>query len=231
MNWEPPLKPSEFAEARLIEAILDGVFPIDSNLPAERELAAMLGVTRPTLREALQRLARDGWVEIRHGHPTRVRDYWQEGQLAVLVAIAQRPDKLPADFVRMLLEVRLAMAPAYTRQAVERSAESLALFLSTLNTLEDSPEAFTAADWSLHHQLTMLSGNPVYTLILNGFGALYKAMGLKYFQLAEARQFSRNYYQTLLEAVQASDAVRAEDVSRSVMERSIVFWNKIKGGE
>ncbi|MFZ3080168.1 MAG: GntR family transcriptional regulator, partial [Bellilinea sp.] len=62
MNWELPQKPAEISESRLIDAILTGKFPIDTNLPAERELAVSLGVTRPTLRETLQRLARDGWL-------------------------------------------------------------------------------------------------------------------------------------------------------------------------
>src|SRR5512135_3692860 len=109
MNWELLPRPAELVESRLINAILDGEFPIDSRLPAERELAARLGVTRPTLREALQRLARDGWVEIHHGRPTRVRDYWHEGSLGVLSTIARRPDHLPPDFVPNLLVVRLLM--------------------------------------------------------------------------------------------------------------------------
>jgi GntR family transcriptional regulator, negative regulator for fad regulon and positive regulator of fabA len=70
-------------------------FPPGSNLPGERELAVQFGVTRPTLREVLQRLERDGWIEIRQGKPTRVRDYWQEGNLAVLVAVALIKGELP----------------------------------------------------------------------------------------------------------------------------------------
>ena len=60
MNWQPIQKPAEIAESRLLEAILSGSFPINSNLLWERDLAKQLGVTRPTLREVLQRLARDG---------------------------------------------------------------------------------------------------------------------------------------------------------------------------
>jgi GntR family negative regulator for fad regulon and positive regulator of fabA len=67
MDWVSPQKPAEFTEQRLIDAILDGHFPIGSALPAERDLAAQIGVTRPTLRETLQRMARDGWIEIHHG--------------------------------------------------------------------------------------------------------------------------------------------------------------------
>jgi GntR family transcriptional regulator, negative regulator for fad regulon and positive regulator of fabA len=103
-DWQPTPKPAEQAEERLVAAILDGTFPIDSNLPAERELCARLGVTRPTLREALQRLSRDGWIEIHHGRPTRVRDYWREGNLAILSAIAAHRAQLPHEFVANLLQ-------------------------------------------------------------------------------------------------------------------------------
>ena len=67
----------------IIALIASGAYSQGQRLPAERELATQLGVTRPTLREVLQRLARDGWIEIRHGRSTRVRNYWQEGKLGV----------------------------------------------------------------------------------------------------------------------------------------------------
>ncbi len=125
MNWTVPPKPAEITEERIIDAILEGHFPVSSNLPAERELAIQLGITRPTLREALQRLACDGWIEIRHGRPTRVRDYWHEGSLGVLGAIARRTQHIPEDFIPNLLQVRILLAPAYTRLAVERDADQV----------------------------------------------------------------------------------------------------------
>ena len=228
MNWETPPKPSEWAESKLIEAILDDTFPIGSNLPGERDLAAQMGITRPTLRETLQRLARDGWLEIRHGHPTRVRDYWLEGQLAVLVAMSQRPKMLAADFVPHLLEVRLAMAPHYTREAVSHNAQQVADFLTGYTNLADSPEIFSQADWDLHHRLTVLSQNPVYTLMLNGFRDLYLEMGRHYFGLSETRQASANFYQELLAAVRQGDAGLAEQISARVMKASIDYWNRLK---
>ena len=88
-GWTVPEKPAQLCENRLVAAILDGTFPVNSNLPAERDLATRLGVTRPTLREVLQRLARDGWLEIHHGRATRVRDYWREGNLVVLSSVVE----------------------------------------------------------------------------------------------------------------------------------------------
>ncbi|MDU3078246.1 MAG: GntR family transcriptional regulator, partial [Mixta calida] len=50
--------PAGFAEEYIIESIWNSRFPPGSILPAERELSELIGVTRTTLREVLQRLAR-----------------------------------------------------------------------------------------------------------------------------------------------------------------------------
>jgi len=227
MSWKPLVRLTELAEERLINAILDGEFPIDSNLPAERTLAVRLGITRPTLREALQRMARDGWVEIRHGKPTRVRNYWQEGNLAVLAAIARRGQYLSSDFVTNLLAVRLLLAPTYTRLAVERHPVEMLKYFNGYTQTADDPQAFTDTDWQLHRQLTIASENPVFTLILNGFKELYQEMGLRYFQLPEARAHSRCFYQSLLDCTQSGDYDRIEAITRRVMVESLDFWRKL----
>ncbi len=224
MEWIAPPKPAEITERRLIEAMLSGKFPIGSALPAERELASQLGVTRPTLREALQRLARDGWIEIQHGKSTRVRDYWHEGNLGVLGAIARRTEHLPADFVPNLLAVRLVMAPAYSRLAVEHAPQQVLDVLQDYPELPDEPQAFAAFDWQLHHCLTVASGNPVYTLILNGFRDLYQPMACLYFQAPAARASSRRFYGELFQTVQARDAAAAESITRQTMAESLLLW-------
>lgn len=228
--WQSPPKPADYAENRLIEAILEGYFPIDSYLPAERELSEQLGVTRPTLREALQRLSRDGWLEIHQGRPTRVRNYWQEGNLGVLGAIARQSQKLPQDFVANLLSVRCLLAPAYARQSIERAPQVIASLLQAYQALPDQPEDFAAADWKLHHQLTIYSGNPIFTLILNGFGDLYSYAGQIYFASARSRQHSSDFYRDLMHAAQNQDATQAEAITRKVMQDSLELWRNRTSG-
>ena len=223
-KWKTPPKPAAYAENHLIEAILDGHFPIGSTLPAERELAAQLGVTRPTLREALQRLARDGWIEIRHGRQTRVRNYWQEGNLGVLGSIVRQSEKLPEDFVANLLAVRQLMAPTYIRLAVEKAPEVVITVLQTCEDLPDSAQEYARADWEVHHQLTIASGNPIFTLILNGFADFYQTMARIYFQPPASRQHSQAFYQELLEAADEHDGRRAEAIAQRVMSESLHLW-------
>jgi GntR family negative regulator for fad regulon and positive regulator of fabA len=227
MNWDAPLKPAELSELRLIRAILDGQFPIDSNLPNERELAVSLGVTRPTLRETLQRLGRDGWLEIRHGKPTRVRNYWREGNLGVLAAIAQFPDSLPPGFTADMLSFRSLLAPAYTRLAVERAASQVAELLQPYQELEDDPQVFTDWDWRLQIELTRLCGNPVFTLIYNSFAGLYQVLGVVYFRHAGNRALSQQFYRDLLGCAKVGDGPVAEKVVRRTMQASQKLWEEL----
>jgi len=228
MDWQPIEKPAEMVENRMLEAILSGQFPINSNLPGERELADQIGVTRPTLRETLQRLARDGWLDIQHGKPTRVRDYWREGGLAVLAVLAQTPASQSQGFVTNLLEFRVLLAPAYTRQALESAAGEAAVMLEKYLYLEDNPSTFAHADWELHIHLTQLATNPIFRFLFNGFRKLAVPIGEQYFAFHECRQHSRQFYTDLLNCARLGAAFDAEVLTRRIMEESLALWLKMQ---
>jgi GntR family negative regulator for fad regulon and positive regulator of fabA len=200
-------------------------------LPGERELAAQLGVTRPTLREVLHRLARDGWFDIHQGKPTRVRDYWREGNLNLLGTLVRYSEQLPDDFVPNLLAVRLCMAPAYTRAAVARAAYQVVVLLETCIKRAEDAEGFAQADWALHQGLTIASGNPIFTLILNGFADFYVQMARLYFSRPHTRAASRAWYGELLTAAQAGDADMAERTTRQTMQDSLDYWRTLRSTE
>ena len=227
-TWQPIPKPAQIAETRLIEAILNESFPINSQLPGERDLSELLGVTRPTLREALQRLSRDGWVEIHQGKPTRVRDYWKEGKLGVLNALSERPEQLPQNFIPDLLSVRMAMAPMYTSLAVENNSSEVIATLKGRHNLDQSPSAFSRFDWGLQHELTVLSNNPVFVMILNGFKDLYLNLAPHYFAIPAARQHSYHYYEKLAGAASTGNIDLAKKLTEKIMQESLRFWQQTK---
>ena len=224
-DWERPVRPAALTEERLIEAFLEGHFAINSHLPPERALAEQLGVTRPTLREALQRLARDGWIEIRQGRPTRVRDFWREGTMGVLSAIA-RSQKLPEEFVPNLLELRFLLAPTYTRAAMEHEPDRVADHIGEFAYIPDTVEAFASADWEVHSILTGTSGNPIFTFILNDFHEIYRRMAVTYFAYANLRAHSRAFYAAISSAAKRRDAVAVERITSTVMKESLAYWRQ-----
>ena len=50
----------------LLSKIKDGTYPEGQTIPSELELAQIYGVSRPTVRQALQLLADEGYLEKRH---------------------------------------------------------------------------------------------------------------------------------------------------------------------
>lgn len=214
-------------ETRLLKMLVNGVYAPGTALPAEREFAAQLGVTRPTLREVISRLERDGWLTVQQGKATVVNDVYRDGGLNALSAIVQHSENLPPEFVSHLLRIRQDLAPSYTRMAVERAPKQVIALLDACAQLEDSAEAYAHYDWTLHHQLTLIAGNPIYTMILNGFAGFYERMARVYFSDANARKISRNFYGVLLSAARNGDTLTAEAITRSVMRESVMVWEQV----
>jgi GntR family negative regulator for fad regulon and positive regulator of fabA len=226
MHNNAPQRPLEYAEETLVSRILDGTFPVGSTLPGERDLATQIGVTRPTLREALRRLERDGWLTIQQGKATQVNDYWREGGLNVIATLVRHSPQLPENFIPNLLQIRQDMAPSYIATAVDRAPTEVTQLLANGLSLPDTPLAFAHYDWQMHHTLTVLSGNPIYTLILNGFVGFYEQMALFYFNDSQARASSRQFYRDMLTCAQTGDATTAYAIGQSMMETSIRLWEE-----
>ncbi len=224
MNWNPPEKPADFTERRMVEAILQNVYPINSFLPSERELCEQLGVTRPTLRETLQRMRQDGWVEIHQGKPTRVRNYLQEGNLNVLNAIANANAEVSLHVVGNLLEIRLLLAPAYFMNASQFHPQALIEFLQTIVPISTDPKEVGYLDWELHKKAALLSDNPVFLLILNGFDQVYLQMAEKYFYQPAARAASEAFYRNVLQFTQQQAFDSVFHCTKEMMQSSIQFW-------
>ncbi len=175
-------------------------------------------------------MERDGWISIQQGKSTLVRDIWTEGGLNVLSSLARYGNQgfeshIPFAFIPRLLEVRLALAPAYARAAVAcDDSHTLIAYLSAPPAPDDTPAIYANYDWQLHHRLTVASCNPIYTLILNGFAELYASMGRIYFTQPEARAASSRFYARLLDALRRKDADAVEIITREVMAESLVLW-------
>ncbi len=116
--------PATFAEKYIIQSIWNDHFPQGSILPAERELSELIGVTRTTLREVLQRLARDGWLTIQHGKPTKVNNYMETSGLSILDTLITLDGQDVQRVLTDLLAARTDISGMYMRYAVKGQADS-----------------------------------------------------------------------------------------------------------
>ncbi len=225
ISAQKPLKPAEFAEKQLLSAIINSKYKPGEALPAERVLSTALGVTRPTLRETLQRLSREGWVTIQHGKSTIVNDYLQEGGLVTLRSLMGFGNSLSHDMIYNLLEVRTTMMPGIAKHAVEKNPQAILDYLKKSKSLADKPNDVAVFDWGLQMAMVNATGNPVFKMILNDFTPLFGALGEIYFKNKTARNASFAYYTDLETAIKV-DVGRVEKVVNNIMECSQRLWQE-----
>ena len=223
---QKPVKPAQFAETQLLEAILDGRYGPGDLLPAERVLATSLGVTRPTLRETLQRMSKEGWVTIAHGKPTRVNDYLSSGGLGVLNTLSRFNHHLSPDMIAHLLEARTLIFPSVAQRAVEKDPVGIQDFLGSRATLDMEAKTFADYDWGLQMFMVKITQNPVLGMMFNDFAPVYHRLGQLYFTHQMAREMSLEYYGALGLALQDKEALVRGLVERT-MARAQIFWQEI----
>jgi GntR family transcriptional regulator, negative regulator for fad regulon and positive regulator of fabA len=226
MNLDIPLRPAQHSERVIIESILNGTYPPGSVLPPERKLAEILNVTRPTIRETLQRLSSEGWITIRHGKSTEVNNFWEKGGMRLLGTMVKYGGYLPSNFIVSLMEFRAILIPPIAQLAVEREPTLITDFLSNYRKLDDQMEMFVAYDWRLQEIMALHSGNPIFQMMLNDFASIFKTLASLYFSLEIARAASLSYYEKLLHAI-GHDRDSVERVVEAAMRKSIEIFNSL----
>ncbi|AEH32840.1 fatty acid metabolism transcriptional regulator FadR [Vibrio anguillarum] len=144
--------PAGFAEKYIIESIWNGRFAPGSILPAERELSELIGVTRTTLREVLQRLARDGWLTIQHGKPTKVNQFMETSGLHILDTLMTLDAENATSIVEDLLAARTNISPIFMRYAFKVNKEPAERTIT--NVIESCEALLSAKSWDSFMELS-----------------------------------------------------------------------------
>ena len=91
------------------ESIVKGIYPAGSLLPPEPELEKLFGVSRTTVRRAVEMLERSGYVEVKQGRGTKVLVYNINQNISMITSISQtllrkgytvRPRNVHADWIQ-----------------------------------------------------------------------------------------------------------------------------------
>lgn len=148
---------------QVLAGVVDGELEAGEALPSERRLAEVLGVSRPAVREALQRMAQTRLLEVRHGGATTVRDFKRFAGLDLLPRLLVRAGVLDAAVARSILEARLVIGPGVAALAAERGGPALAA------TLTATVDALAATDDDVERQLHALA---YWDLVVDGADSL-----------------------------------------------------------
>lgn len=201
---------SDLIAGRILEVISTGRLRPGDRLPPERELAAMLGTSRPSLREALRSLKAQGHVEIRHGAGVFVADpattrTLRRALLAEEISLSELFD------MREVLEL-----PAAAWAATHQDADRLGRVREAYDTLM-AASARAEVDWArlqeldaaFHLRIVEAAGNRFLTRTLGVLQEIL-ARGMETTLRVPGRlQRSRLEHERILNALIAGDPIAA----------------------
>ncbi|MBM0123419.1 FadR/GntR family transcriptional regulator [Pimelobacter simplex] len=205
---------------QLLDEVVDGELPAGEPLPSERRLAEVLGISRPAVREALQRIAQTGLVEVRQGGATLVRDFRRAAGLDLLPRLLVRGGRLDTSIGRSVIEARAEVGPGIAALAAERGGPALAASLDGVT--ETMAATIDPVEWqvlALDYWDLLVDGadSMVFRLMYNSLRAAYEPAlpALAAVLADEVGQVEP--YRLLTAAVRAGDAATARAAAARVL--------------
>jgi GntR family transcriptional regulator, transcriptional repressor for pyruvate dehydrogenase complex len=206
------------------ELIDRGGFEAGVRLPPERDLAQQLGVSRPSLREALIALDVEGRVEVRSGSGVYVSATQPGPAQARTAAMGESPSQL--------MEARSVIEGEVVILACARiTEESLARLREIMRGMEAEIERRRARvdlDRQFHLTLAEMSGNAVLSRLVGElFDERHSPISAKIssrFESTRTWKTALKEHEAVLKAVEARDPIAAQAAMRAHLKASAMRW-------
>ena len=202
--------------------IQSGEFVAGSRLPAERDLAKQLGVSRPSVREALIALEVEGWVEVRTGSGVYVLDRAQHTQSAEKTIATTEWG--PLELIRARRVVEGEMAAIAALQAKRKHLDAMRQALADMRRDASAGVLPLEGDRAFHSAIVESTGNVVLVETVHSFwdsrrGPLFTRLG-GYFETVQSWRSAIAEHTTILDAIAAHDGPAARAAMHTHMDKS-----------
>ncbi|HSV45941.1 MAG TPA: FadR/GntR family transcriptional regulator [Ramlibacter sp.] len=217
---EPQRLYRQIAE-QLRSLIAGGEFAPGTRLPAERDLAQQLGVSRPSVREALIALEVEGHVEVRTGSGVYVL---ARGARAGGGAKVPPAEWGPLELIRARRVIEGEIASLAAAQARRRHLDSIAAAIAHMKTDAARGVAPLAGDRAFHTAIAQACDNVVLLETVQSFwdarrGPLFERLG-DHFETEASWHKAIAEHQAVLDAIAARDPAAARAAMQAHMDKS-----------
>jgi GntR family transcriptional repressor for pyruvate dehydrogenase complex len=206
---------------KLKEQLMKEVWKEGEKLPSEHELCGMFGVSRVTVRGALQQLEILGLVETKHGGGTFVKKFSpieNVDSLHPLMRIQKNQDLIT------VLEYRKIIEKGIIGLAVEKiSPEDIVFLEKTYTAMADDVyhgAEYTGADLAFHNRLAEITGNSIIIKVYEFIEGILSAAMNDIVHLL-GRNIGLTYHRKIIDALKRGNKGESEALMEEHIDATI----------
>ncbi len=200
--------------------IILGKWAPGDRLPSESQLCEQMGVSRVSVRAALQSLAAQGFIEIKRGEGSFVKSYDLSAQLNLLMPFVVLDNCDVMDVLEYRLIIEPNIMPLVVEKAKEDDIKKLEELYNDMIEHTNDIRIFSSIDEKFHlHMIEILSNN----IICNMYKMLFEIFHTTWFELTKilGSKDGIKYHKDIINAIKERNAVRAKDLMHEHVERTI----------
>jgi GntR family transcriptional repressor for pyruvate dehydrogenase complex len=213
---------SEEVVTNLREMIHRGELRSGDRLPPERDLAKLLGVSRPTLRMALRSLSAVGVLRSRQGAGTFVVQDDEPPSLdsGPLRLMASLRGFSSAEMFEARRALEMVVAGLAAERATGEQMASMAEELAGMYASLDEPEQYLVHDMRFHQMVAAASGNRILTALMNMVATILLDVRSKTVKRAKDLKESAEMHRQIYRAIRDRDPEAARSAMRDHLVRA-----------
>ena len=218
----PSLK--EICVQAILGKILSGELKPGDRLPAERELAEAMGISRSSVNHGIMELENMGFLTITPRRGTVVNDYRTHPTPQSLAAVMRYSSvEMEKSLFSDLMATRLLIEGESARLACHNVYDTtLTKMQKLVDELAREPEDPTDILYRFHYLLTAASGNTIYSMIYRGFETVICTLIRQHYSMrAEDIKESVRLHQQLLDAIAEKKEQAAKELACRIITQGI----------
>ncbi len=202
--------------SRLKQQLLEGAWKAGEKIPSENELADRFGVSRVTIRHALQKLSALGLIETRFGEGSFVCEIRPENAMDALIPVAFINDQALQEILQFR---RMTEGPACGEACLltdaEKNAELRGIYEKMQQSVHDLKQ-FSRYDFQFHQRIIRMTEN---SILIRIYSIIQEMMEHAFDRIVSARgtDAGLHYHGLILEAFEEGNPQKASGIMQEHM--------------
>jgi GntR family transcriptional repressor for pyruvate dehydrogenase complex len=217
---------TELVVQRIKELLQRGELKAGSRLPPERELAEMLGISRPSLRTALKALSVMGIIRAKPGAGTFIAEAMPEIFAKPMEFMTLIHNTKTAELFEARRIIEAGLVELAAERATSEHLKAIAAEIEGMRKNLNDPEKFLKHDVGFHQALATAAGNKVMSGVMDTVAALLLQVRRESIARSSDKEDAVEWHERIYEAVRQRESRRAKEILTAHLVSAEKAWEK-----